>query len=473
MRAQNTEGQAGSLIERVTGVVRQRIANRTLAAGDRLPSIRVMAEAMSVSASTVVEAYDRLAADGTIRARRGSGFYVATNTLPALSLAGGQARLERDIDPFWVSSQSLDVDPSALKPGCGWLPADWMPVDAIRKALRALTRASNTVLTDYGTTRGASVLRRLLAARCASDGLEISPDCILLTGSATQSVDLICRLLLRPGDTVLVDDPCYFNFRALLRAHQVKIIGAPWTQAGPDISTFERLAASEKPRLYVTNSALHNPTGATMSAQNAHKVLVAAAANDITIIEDDTFVDFEPEPSARLAVFDGLDRVIRVGSFTKTLSAAARCGFIAARQDWIDELANLQLASNFGGPSPISAEIVTTLLAGGSYRKHIEHLRHRLLKAQRETLTRLATIGIEPWTLPRGGFNLWCSLPGDVNSSEMARRALEDGMVLAPGNIYSASQSAANYMRLNAAQCGDASLMAKLERAMNRAMDRA
>ncbi len=471
MPRQASPGHSGSQTERVAGAIRQRIAARRLGPGDRLPSIRAMAGAMAVSASTVVEAYDRLAAEGAIRARRGAGFFVSQSaTLPPLSLVDRRAGQERDIVPFWVSSHSLDADPAALKPGCGWLPPHWMPADPIRKALRSLARGGDATLTDYGPTRGSAALRRLLAARCAADGLEVAPDQILLTGSATQAVDLICRLLLRPGDTVMVDDPCYFNFRALLRAHQVAIVGVPWTLAGPDIETFERLAAASTPRLYLTNSALHNPTGATMSAQVAHRLLVKAAAHDMTIIEDDTFVDFEPDPSPRLAVLDGLERVIRVGSFTKTLSASARCGFVVARPGWVDELVNLQLASNFGGPSPISAELVAQLLAGGFYRKHVEELRRKLAKAQRETVARLAVVGIEPWTTPRGGFNLWCSLPGEVDSAEMARRALDDGVVLAPGNVYSASQSAANFMRFNVAQCGGVGLTAKLERAMNRAM---
>src|SRR5690606_27851174 len=105
--------------------VRTRIASRALAAGDRLPSIRSFAAAMGVSPSTVVEAYDRLVAEGLIQARRGSGFYVAAAALPPLALAQDLPPRDLAIDPFWVSRQSLDADPEALKPGCGWLPADW------------------------------------------------------------------------------------------------------------------------------------------------------------------------------------------------------------------------------------------------------------------------------------------------------------------------------------------------------------
>ncbi|WP_156456939.1 GntR family transcriptional regulator, partial [Bradyrhizobium sp. CCH5-F6] len=118
----------------VMSAVRAKVAGRALSAGDRLPSIRSLAATMEVSPSTVVEAYDRLAAEGLIRARRGSGFYVSPTAAPPLALAEVEPRRDREVDPFWVSRQSLDADAAVLKPGCGWLPADWMPEAGLRRA---------------------------------------------------------------------------------------------------------------------------------------------------------------------------------------------------------------------------------------------------------------------------------------------------------------------------------------------------
>lgn len=448
--------------------IRLKITSRALGPGDRLPSIRAFAKTLGVSPSTVAEAYDRLVAEGLIRARIGSGFYVSTSALPPLALTQDLPQTERAVDPFWVSRQSLDAGSAALKPGCGWLPPSWMPHDALRRALRTVSRAEDAVLSDYGNTRGSPALRRILMGRFAEEGIEISPDQLLLTVSGTQAVDLICRFLLRPGDTVLVDDPCYFNFRALLRAHQAKIVSVPYTPSGPDMMTFEAFLATERPRLYLTNSALHNPTGATLSAQTAHRLLNVAAAYDLTIVEDDIFADFEPEPSIRLATLDGLHRVIRIGSFSKTLSASIRCGYIAARPDWIADLVDLQVATSFGGPSPIATELIAGVLAGGSYRKHMEELRRRLARTRREIAGKLQRIGIEPWLAPRGGFYLWCRLPNACDSANVARAALAENVVLAPGNVFSASQSAAAFMRFNVAQCSDPKLMPVLQRAIGR-----
>lgn len=439
----------------VMAAIRGKLAGRLLAPGDRLPSIRRFAAAMQVSPSTVVEAYDRLAAEGLIRARPGSGFYVTGGGLPPLALAGAATPREQTVDPFWVSRQSLDADPAVLKPGCGWLPADWMPGEALRRGFRALARAQDPILSDYGSTRGSPALRRLLLGRFAEEGLTAGPEQLLLTGSGTQALDLICRFLLRPGDTVLVDDPCYFNFQALLRAHQLRILGVPYTPSGPDVAAFEALAAAERPRLYITNSGLHNPTGASLSPQTAYRVLRAAAACELTIVEDEIFADFEPEPSPRLATLDGLDRVIRIGSFSKTLSASVRCGYIAARADWVEGLVDLQVATTFGGPGPVAAELVAGVLAGGSYRKHMEELRRRLAQARREVAARLETLGIRPWLVPRGGFYLWCRLPEGIDSAELARLAVAHDVVLAPGNVFSVSQSAGSFMRFNVAQSRD------------------
>ncbi|MBV8927185.1 MAG: PLP-dependent aminotransferase family protein [Bradyrhizobium sp.] len=447
--------------------VHAKIANRALAPGDRLPSVRRFAETMGVSPSTVVEAYDRLEAEGVIRARRGAGFYVTGANLPPMALAAMGPARERDVDPFWVSRQSLDADPSVLKPGCGWLPTDWMPNAAIRKGLRALGRADDPLLSDYGSTRGSLSLRRLLLGRFADEGIAATADQIMLTASGTQAIDLICRLLLRPGDTVLVDDPCYFNFQALLRAHQATIVGVPFTSAGPDTSAFEQALINETPRLYITNSALHNPTGATISPQTAHRVLLMAAAHGLTIVEDDIFADFEPEPSPRLAVLDGLDRVIRIGSFSKTLSASVRCGYIAARADWIEGLIDLQVASCFGGPGPVATELIAGILAGGGYRKHMDEVRLRLARARKEAINRLASLGLVPWIIPHGGFYLWCQLPNGQDSAVIARRCMERKVILAPGNVFSVSQSATSFLRFNVAQMGDERVFSALCHAMN------
>ncbi|OWV84447.1 PLP-dependent aminotransferase family protein [Rhizobium sp. R693] len=449
---QNTEHTV-SRVTMVMATIRQRIAGRKLTPGAKLPSVRAMAATVGVSTSTVVDAYERLVAEGVILSRPGSGFYVANQAAP-FSLADLGPKLDRAVDPFWVSRQSLEAGESDLKPGCGWLPPSWLAEDSIRRALRTLSRADSTALADYGSPLGLPPLRQLITRRMAERGVEASPDQILLTESGTQAIDLLCRFLLEPDSVVLVDDPCYFNFQALLRAHRARIVSVPYTPSGPDLELFAQVVAEHRPRLYITNSAIHNPTGATLSPVVAHRVLKIADQFDITIVEDDIFADFEHTPAPRLAAFDGLDRVIHIGSFSKTLSAAARCGFIAARREWVDGLIDLKIATSFGG-GRLSAELVYRVLSDGGHRKHIEALRSRLSNARFEVSVRLKHLGIRPWLEPSAGMFLWCRLPGDTSATDIARAALERKIVLAPGNAFSLSQTATNFMRFNVSQMID------------------
>jgi DNA-binding transcriptional MocR family regulator len=139
----------------------------------------------------------------------------------------------------------------------------------------------------------------------------------------------------------------------------------------------------ERPRLYITNSAVHNPTGATLSATHVHRVLKIAAEADMLIVEDDIFADFETEPSPRYASFDGLERVIRIGSLSKTASTAMRCGHVALRADWVGPLADLRIVTAYMG-NPLSAQLLVTMLTDGTYRHHMETLRRRLAAPARE-----------------------------------------------------------------------------------------
>jgi DNA-binding transcriptional MocR family regulator len=446
----------------VMATIRRRIAGRSLTPGSKLPSIRGLAATLKVSPSTVVDAYERLVAEGAIHSRPGSGFYVASQAAP-LSLTAVGPNVDRAVDPFWVSRQSLESSDGASKPGCGWLPPSWMPEEIIRKALRSLSRADAPVLADYGSPLGLPPLRQLIAQRLMERAVECPTDQIMLTESGTQALDILCRFLLEPGDTVLVDDPCYFNFQALLRAHRAKIVSVPYTPSGPDVDLFGKALAEHRPRLYLTNSAIHNPTGAALSPVTAHKVLKLAEQFSLTIIEDDLFADFERVPAPRLAAFDGLDRVIMIGSFSKTISASARCGYVVARPEWIEGLIDLKIATSFGG-GRLNAELVFAVLRDGGYRKHIEALRNRLAAARVDVASRLRAVGIEPWLMPDAGMMLWCRLADGVDAADLARDALAENVVLAPGNAFSVSQSAGDFMRFNVSQMADERIFDVLRR---------
>jgi DNA-binding transcriptional MocR family regulator len=462
-----SEPRGLTLAATVVAAIQSRIDARSLAPGARLPSVRGLAETMKVSKSTVVEAYDRLIAEGAIVARRGSGFYVAGPTRP-LSLKALGPQLDRAIDPLWLMRQSLQAGPDVLKPGSGWLPDAWMPDESVQRGLRAVARGPSASRIRYDAPLGFPPLRLQHARRLAERGVAIEPDQILLTDSASQSLDLLCRFLLEPGDIVLVDDPCYFNFLATLRAHRVKTIGAPLTPEGPDVEAFANLVATHRPRFYLTIAGLHNPTGATISPVVSHRVLKLAEKHDIVIIEDDIFADFEPEPATRFAGFDGFDRVIQIGSLSKTVSAAIRGGYIAAKAEWIEQLVDLKLAISQGS-GHLSAVLLHRLLSDGGHRRHLDGLRAKLSVAMGQAIRRLDALGLKPWVEPRGGLFLWARLPDGLDSADIARYGLKKNVVFAPGDVFSISRSAGGFLRFNVAMCGHPRIFEVLEEAMEAA----
>ncbi len=464
LRIDLTAGNGSPIVEQVVEGVSRLIESRRLPAGRKLPSIRAFAEANGISKSTVVEAFDRLVARGLLASKHKVGFFVA-GSRQALCLTESVPPAERDIDPLWALRQSLQSAPDVLRPGCGWLPDDWLNGDGVRRALRDLARSPQARLVEYGQPLGYAPLRAHLQVMFAARGIDLEPCRILLTDGAMPAIDLVCRLLMRPGDTVFVDDPGYFNVVANLRVHGARVVGIPYRQSGPDLDVFAAEAARCRPRLYITNSAIHNPTGATLSAATAHRLLKLADEFDVAVLEDDIYADFEEQPAPRLASLDQLNRVIYVGSFSKTLSAAARCGWIAARRDWIDGLVDLKLATAVSS-NEVSAQLAYRLLTDGGYRKHMEGVRSRLRAASVEVRRHLNECGLAPWTVPPGGMFLWTELPEGLDSADVARAAAARGIAMAPGNVFSVSRSAGRFLRFNVAQSRHERIWSFLKEAM-------
>jgi DNA-binding transcriptional MocR family regulator len=454
--------------------IRDAIAARRLLPGEKLPSIRRLAAVNKISPFTVVEAYDRLAAQGLIAARAKSGFFVAGRE-PPLTLAQETPEARpafpkgadpSAVDPVWMMRQSLSLDDRAIHSACGWLPDAWLPEAELRRTLAAVARMPASRLLDYGPPLGYLPLRQQIARRLGALEIATAPDRIMLTDGASQAIDLVCRHLLQPGDAVLIDDPGYFNYHAVLRAHRARVLPVPYTTGGPDLTAMERLAATEKPKLYLANPALQNPTGLSLTPGQAHRLLNLAQSHDFRIVEDDVFRDFQAVPTPRVAALGGLDRVLHLGSFSKTISAALRVGFIAGPAETIRHLADLKLATTFGN-NQVSAQTVHRLLEDGSYRKQVAAVRERLRRATPPLRKKLEALGLKVWTENAEGMFLWMELPeGAGDAAHLAADAIERGIVLAPGSVFSPTQRWARFVRINIAQSASPRLIAFLADAL-------
>lgn len=456
--------ETGTLPHRIAAALGRRMASGALGAGERLPSVRRLAARLAVSPFTIVAAYDRLVADGLVTARPKSGFFVAPRVAAARPLSlDPMPSAKTGVNPIWMMRRSLTLDPDQPKPGCGWLPQDWLPEAALRHALRSLARAPGTGLLEYGVLMGFRPLRDLLARRLNELEIPAAPERVLLMDSASQAIDLVCRYLIEPNDAVLVDDPGYFNFHAAVRAQRGRLLSVPMSPSGPDLAILDQLAAAHRPKLYLTNAGLQNPTGARLGLAGAHRLLALAQKHDFRILEDDIFRDFEARPGLRLAALDGLQRVIHLGSFSKTLSAATRIGFLAAGPAAIADLADLKLAMSFGN-NELSAQLVHRLLSDGSYRKHVGAIRDRLARTRFQVARKLTGMGFIPWLGAAAdsgeGLFLWLEMPHlhgakGRDTAALAAAAQDHDIVLAPGNVFSPSGSWPHHLRFNVAQSLD------------------
>ena len=253
----------------------------------------------------------------------------------------------------------------------------------------------------------------------------------------------------------------------MLKAHRAKVIGVPYTPNGPDLERFAEALSEHRPRLYITNSALHNPTGAVLSPVIAHRLLKLAEQHDLTIIEDDIFADFEHEPAPRLAAFDGLDRVVHIGSFLQITVGiySLRLYSCAARLDRRAGGYSVSLHPSAAGDW--RAELVLFMLKDGSYRKHMDALRTRLAESMGETVAKLKPLGLSAMDRTAA---VACFYGANCRKArtpqKLRRRGLAEGVIFAPGNVFSQSQSANSYMRFNVAQCTDPHIFTVLESAL-------
>ena len=211
-----------------------------------------------------------------------------------------------------------------LSPGCGWLPDDWLNQDGLRAALRHISRQPMRRMAHYGHPWATRPCARTSRRRWESAASRSTRSGSLLTQGATQGLDIVVRTLLRPGDTMAVEQPCYANLFPILRLAQVRAAGAARGAAGLDCGALARVARLHRPRLLFVNTTLHNPTGTSLEAANAAEVLALAARHDFHIVEDDVSRELLDGWSPSLAGLDGARRVIYLGGYSR--ASRRRCG---------------------------------------------------------------------------------------------------------------------------------------------------
>lgn len=438
-----------TLAEQLAARYAERIAQRWLAPGERLPSVRECARRHAVSPSTVVSAYDHLLAQGLVEARRQRGFFVRE---PRTRVSAPAAAPERP----------RPVDATALirgmfhrggmsGPGLGTLPPDWLDLPLLHGALRRAMAGDDSAL-QYGEPAGDLRLRQALAQRLGDLGIAAAPGQIVTAAGATHALDVVSRALLQPGDAVLVDEPGWAVEYARLSHLGMRLLPVPRGPAGPDLDVMRAMIAAHAPKLYVTVSVLHNPTGLSLPLGAAHQLLKLAELHDLTIVEDDTYAYLAPPHAPRLAALDDLKRTLYISGFSKILTPNWRVGYIAAPPALVERLIDVKLLSGLTTPT-LPERAIALMLEQGALRRHAERVGARLDAARSRTQRLALDAGCRFVTPPQGLFG-WIDVGADTG--RLAQVLLDAGWLCAPGSLFHATPRPTTLMRINFGSAQDA-----------------
>jgi DNA-binding transcriptional MocR family regulator len=474
-----SRGSSMPLAQQLAQRYAERIRQRLLLPGTRLPSVRDCAQRHGVSPYTVVAAYDQLLAQGLLEARKQRGFFVRDGAAappgrqhPPRAAAAERAGARRSrgapdadapLDASTLIRGMFQAD-ARTAPGLGTLPAEWLDLAMLQTAMRRVVAQSDDegsqLMLQYGEPAGDERLRVALAQRLSDLGIVAAPEQIVTTVGATHALDLITRNLLKPGDAVLVDEPGWAIEYARLTQAGMRLLPVPRGSDGPDLDVMARLVEQHRPRAYVTVSVLHNPTGNTLTLAAAHRILQLAEAGDFLIVEDDTYAFLAPNHAPRLAALDGLRRSVYVSGFAKILTPAFRVGYAAASPERTARLTEAKMLQTLTS-SPLLERAVALCLEQGQLRRHAERVQTRL-DAARQRVVRLALdAGCRFVTPPQGLFG-W--VDAGVDTEQLAQRLLDAGWRISPGLLFSATRQPGPLMRVNFATAQDAKFWRQLQR---------
>jgi DNA-binding transcriptional MocR family regulator len=458
--------QNGSLVDQVVDGIAAMIEQRVLPAGTALPSVRAFAKQQAVSPYTVAEAYQRLVATGQIVARAGAGYKVRDNAQGPWQ-APPAPPMDSALTASWLLSDVFADRQVPIKAGCGWMPGDWVNDAGLQHALRRVSRSPGARMGRYGHPFGWAALREHIAATLRRWSLRVDAGQILLTQGVTQGLDLIVRTLLRPGDTVLVEDPGYCNLLQILKLAGVQVISVPRTVDGFEMDALERAIEHHRPKALFVNTVLQNPSGTSLTVSAAFRLLQAADRHGLWVIEDDISRELAPPGAPMLAAMAGLDRVIYLSGYSKTITPAVRVGYVAASPTVISQLALTKMAVGLTS-SEITERAVANVLVEGHYERHVGRLRERLAAAHERVGPALQSAGLTPMHLPGAGLFLWAQMPIAADAAlTVSAQALARGIWLAPGAYFRPGDAPSAWFRFNVATSDDPALWTFLRDAIS------
>jgi GntR family transcriptional regulator/MocR family aminotransferase len=424
--------------------LRQGILSGTLAAGARLPPTRSLSEELGVARQTVVLAYERLAAEGYVRPRAGSGTYVATD-LPdaapeaaAPAAAPGRSLSARGAMLAGIPATAAPADGMHGRLLAGGVPdPDLFPAAAWARCSARVMKSLGPALTDYPPPQGLPALRAQIAAHlAASRGLLVDPDCILVTAGTQQALRLAADLLLDPGDAAWVENPGYIAGRGALLAAGARLVPVPSGPEGIDVAA--GIALAPQARLALVAPSHSTPLGGALPVGQRLALLDWATRADAWLLEDDCDTEFrwEGKPLPPLASLDRGGRVIYCGSFSKCLAPGLRLGFAVVPAPLLAAFVRLHTLADRGSGSFTQA-VLAAFMADGLLAPHVRRMRTEYARRRAALLDALARHAPSLSVVPApGGLHLATLLPAGVDEAAVVRACRARGLAVSPLGAY-------------------------------------
>jgi len=444
------------LYESVAGDISTLISSGTLLPGERVPSVRRLSRQKHVSISTVLQAYRLLENRGMIEARPQSGYFVRRARPAAEMAVTNPPSTPRPVGVHDLVSRVLDAakDPRVVKLGAALPAHELMPSARLGRMLSAIARRSPEALTTYAVPPGREELRRQIARHSLNWGCNFTADDVIVTNGCMEALNLCLRAVAKPGDIVALESPTYFGLLQIIESLGMKALEIPThPRNGISLEALALACEREKVKACLVMSSVSNPLGSTMPDAAKKRLVQLLAGHGIPLIEDMVYGDLHFGATAPRAAksYDKQGTVMLCSSFSKTLAPGFRVGWVAPGR-YQEQVSKLKFISSVGTPELLQLT-VAEFLANGGYDRQLRSLR----RAFAERIERGRGLVFEHFpegtraTSPAGGFVLWVELPPGADALALYESAMQEGISIAPGPMFSASSRYRNCLRLN---CG-------------------
>lgn len=443
------------LYVQVAAAIRERVQSGALPGGSKLPATRDLAGALSINRATAVEAYRLLREDGWVRSGVGSGTFVVSrddeDATPATSGGGFWSSRMEDLprpehgrtqpaaDPQTIRLTSPTADPAAF------------PLQEFREVLDEIFRREGAGCLDYGPPDGYAPLREVLAERLARQNVRVDPSQILLTNGSQQGLELIFRLLVPQGRTLLIEEPTYQLALRTARALRLNVRAVGLDAEGLRLDALTRILDETRAGMLYTMPVFQNPTGLTLSPERRARLLALTADRGLPIVEDhfDAELDYRGDAPPPLLAEGSPQNVVMLGTFSKILFPGLRVGWIVVPEPLIGPLSEMKVCADLSG-GLLTQMALYEFCRRGLLDTHLSRIRERngaRLAAMLGALEASMPSGVR-WTRPTGGMCLWLRMPKGLDADEVAREALRRGVAVSAGTAFHTNGGGWDALRL-------------------------